>query len=130
MGDQDVVLALSNLRKAFEGIQAVWDFSLDVERDTVHGIIGPNGAGKSTLFNLITGEIPPDSGRIKLFGLDITHSPVRRRKFLGLGRTYQTPNLFMNLTVKESLFLAWNTSNAKLLGINKAWFRWEELEKL
>jgi branched-chain amino acid transport system ATP-binding protein len=126
MGDQDVVLALSNLRKAFGGIQAVWDFSLNVERNTVHSIIGPNGAGKSTLFNLITGEIPPDSGHVKLFGLDITHSPVRRRKFLGLGRTYQTPNLFMNLTVKESLFLAWNTGNARLLEINKAWVQCQQ----
>ena len=71
-----------------------------------HALIGPNGAGKTTLFNIITGELAVDEGRIEIFGIDITHKAVQQRAKLGLGRTYQISELFLNLTVEESLFLA------------------------
>ena len=69
-------------------------------------LIGPNGAGKTTLFNIITGELAVDAGRIEIFGTDITHKTVQERAKLGLGRTYQISQLFLNLTVEENLFLA------------------------
>ena len=69
-------------------------------------LIGPNGAGKTTLFNIITGELAVDAGRIEIFGTDITHKTVQERARLGLGRTYQISQLFLNLTVEENLFLA------------------------
>lgn len=69
-------------------------------------LIGPNGAGKTTLFNIIAGELAVDAGRIEIFGIDITHKTVQERAKLGLGRTYQISQLFLNLTVEESLFLA------------------------
>ena len=69
-------------------------------------LIGPNGAGKTTLFNIIAGELAVDAGRIEIFGTDITHKTVQERAKLGLGRTYQISQLFLNLTVEESLFLA------------------------
>ena len=69
-------------------------------------LIGPNGAGKTTLFNIITGELAVDAGRIEMFGTDITHKTVQERARLGLGRTYQISQLFLNLTVEENLFLA------------------------
>jgi branched-chain amino acid transport system ATP-binding protein len=69
-------------------------------------LIGPNGAGKTTLFNIVTGELAPDAGRIEIFGIDITRKTVQQRAKLGLGRTYQISQLFPSLTVEESLFLA------------------------
>ena len=69
-------------------------------------LIGPNGAGKTTLFNIITGELAPDAGKIEIFGIDITKKTVQERAKLGLGRTYQISQLFLNLTVEENLFLA------------------------
>jgi branched-chain amino acid transport system ATP-binding protein len=69
-------------------------------------LIGPNGAGKTTLFNIVSGELAADAGRIEIFGTDITRKTVQERAKLGLGRTYQISQLFPNLTVEESLFLA------------------------
>ena len=70
------------------------------------GIIGPNGAGKSTLFNLITGLLKPDSGVIQFDGNDITHAPPRARCIAGIGRSFQIPHPFENLTVFENLLVA------------------------
>jgi branched-chain amino acid transport system ATP-binding protein len=71
-----------------------------------HALIGPNGAGKSTQFNLITGELMVDQGKVEIFGTDVTKKPVQERARLGLGRTYQISQLFLNLTVEQNLFLA------------------------
>jgi branched-chain amino acid transport system ATP-binding protein len=69
-------------------------------------ILGPNGAGKTTLFNVVAGDYLPTSGTVELFGADVTHLQTYRRTRLGLCRTYQTSQLFMGLTVAQSLFLA------------------------
>jgi branched-chain amino acid transport system ATP-binding protein len=69
-------------------------------------LIGPNGAGKTTLFNLIAGALPLTSGRISLFGHDVTAAPAHRRAALGLARTFQITNLFPDLTVRENCLLA------------------------
>ncbi|MEI9475180.1 MAG: ABC transporter ATP-binding protein [Deltaproteobacteria bacterium] len=106
-------LRLEKLSKQFGQLQILNDVSLTVgpgERKTV--LLGPNGAGKTTLFNLITGEIPPTTGRIYLFSQDITRMPCHRRVRLGLGRTYQTTNLFLNLTVMDNLLIALNPYKA------------------
>ena len=70
------------------------------------GVIGPNGAGKTTLFNMISGIHAPTAGRIRLAGTDITHEPVHRRAKAGLGRTFQTSNLFPGLSVLENVRLS------------------------
>ena len=64
-------------------------------------LIGPNGAGKTTLFNTIAGELIPNEGNINLFGIDITRKSVQERANLGLGRTYQISQLFLNLRLKK-----------------------------
>jgi branched-chain amino acid transport system ATP-binding protein len=69
-------------------------------------VIGPNGAGKTTLFNLIAGELAPTGGSVELFGRDATRLPPHRRAALGIGRTYQITNVFMELTVAENVGLA------------------------
>jgi branched-chain amino acid transport system ATP-binding protein len=81
---------------------------MNVQPGERRAVIGPNGAGKTTLFNLITGVIPSDSGTISMFGKNVTRQSVRKRANLGLGRTYQISNLFLELTVEESLILAAN----------------------
>jgi branched-chain amino acid transport system ATP-binding protein len=111
-------LTVNRLSKAFGGLRVTTDVNLNVEPGERRLIIGPNGAGKTTLFNLITGELTPDSGSISLFGQDITSVPSRRRPHLGMARTYQIITLFARDTIAHNVSLA-------LLGLSKA--RWNPL---
>jgi len=99
-------LSLSGVTKAFGGLRAVEDVSLEIEPGERRAIIGPNGAGKTTLFSLISGEQAPTGGRIALFGRDITRLAPHRRAALGLARTYQITNLFPKLSVLDNCLLA------------------------
>lgn len=100
------VLVLDRVARSFGGIQAVDGVSLEVAPAEIVGIIGPNGSGKSTLFNLIAGVYRPDAGRIRFQGRDITGWKPHRIARLGLGRTFQIPTLFTNLTAYENLLAA------------------------
>ncbi len=111
-------LTVTDLCKAFGGLHVTTDVNLNVEPGERRLIIGPNGAGKTTLFNLITGEITPDSGSIALFGEDITWVPCRRRPHMGMARTYQIITLFPNDTIIHNVSLA-------LLGLSP--MRWNPL---
>ncbi len=102
----DAALRLDNVSRAFGGLQAVDGVSLAVGAGERRALIGPNGAGKTTLFNLISGAIPCSSGRITLFGRDVTSAPAHRRAALGLARTFQITNLFPDLSVLENCLLA------------------------
>jgi branched-chain amino acid transport system ATP-binding protein len=99
-------LSLSGLAKSFGGLRVTRGVSLTVEPGERRLIIGPNGAGKTTLFNLMTGEIPPDAGTVRLFGRDITRTPCRRRAHLGIARTYQIITLFPRDTILRNVELA------------------------
>jgi branched-chain amino acid transport system ATP-binding protein len=101
-----VILKLDNLSRSFGSLKAVDGVELEVGTGEALGIIGPNGAGKSTLFNLITGLLRPDSGVVQFDGNDITHAPPRARCIAGIGRSFQIPNPFENLTVFENLLVA------------------------
>jgi len=101
----EVVLEARGLRKAFGGLLAVNNVSLELRRGEILALIGPNGAGKSTTFNLITGAIPPDAGQVFLLGREITGLPPHRIHPLGLGRTFQHPHLFPELSVLENVAL-------------------------
>lgn len=92
--------------RRFGGVQAVRDVDLDVLPGERRAILGPNGAGKTTLFNVISGEFPPTSGTVELFGENVTLVPARKRVQLGLTRTFQKSRLFLGLTVEENLYLA------------------------
>jgi branched-chain amino acid transport system ATP-binding protein len=102
----EAALRLENVCRAFGGLQAVDGVSLAVGAGERRALIGPNGAGKTTLFNLISGALPCSSGRITLFGRDVTSAPAHRRAALGLARTFQITNLFPDLTVLENCLLA------------------------
>ena len=82
------------------------DVSFSVEPGERLAIIGPNGAGKTTLFQLLSGMLTPTSGRIFVFGKEITKLPAHQRAALGIGRTFQITNLFLNLTVLDNVLLA------------------------
>jgi branched-chain amino acid transport system ATP-binding protein len=99
-------LRLDGVTKAFGGLVAVSDVTFNVPERARQAVIGPNGAGKTTLFNLITGQLPVSSGRIALFGEDITKLPVHRRVARGMARTSQITNLFPALTVWNNVMLA------------------------
>ena len=100
------VLELEGICRRFAGLDALKDVSLSIPAGTRRAIIGPNGAGKTTLFNIITGEIGPTSGRLRLFGEDVTRLPAHARAAMGLGRTFQITNLFGSLTVEDNVLLA------------------------
>lgn len=102
----ETILTVRHVRKAFGGLVAVDDISLDVVSGQVHSIIGPNGAGKTTLMNLLSGVYKPTSGTISYNGSDITHIPLHRRAYLGIGRSFQITNIFPHLTVLENVRLA------------------------
>ena len=111
-------LKVDALCKSFGGLRVTADVKFAVEPGERRLIIGPNGAGKTTLFNLITGELAPDSGSILLFDRDITQMPSRRRAHLGMARTYQIITLFPRETIVRNVCLA-------LLGLSP--LRWNPL---
>jgi branched-chain amino acid transport system ATP-binding protein len=97
------MLEVHELRKAFAGFVAVGGVSLSVADRQIAAVIGPNGAGKSTLFNLITGHLRPDGGRVLFGGRDITGAPPYRICRMGVGRSFQRTNIFAKLTVFENV---------------------------
>jgi branched-chain amino acid transport system ATP-binding protein len=101
-----VILTLDNLTRSFGSLKAVDGIELAVAAGEALGIIGPNGAGKTTLFNLITGLLTPDAGTIRFDSRDITQAPPRARCIAGIGRSFQIPHPFENLTVFENLLVA------------------------
>jgi ABC-type branched-subunit amino acid transport system ATPase component len=100
------LLAVEEAAKAFGGVQALSDCSIEVERGSIAGLIGPNGSGKTTLFNVITGYERVDSGEIYLGGKRITAASPTEVFGLGLGRTFQLTRVFPRLTVMENMIVA------------------------
>ncbi|HSH43842.1 MAG TPA: ABC transporter ATP-binding protein [Arenicellales bacterium] len=99
-------LVLDSVVKRFGGVTAVSGVSVSVAPHEVLGVIGPNGSGKSTLFNLAAGALHPDEGRIHLDGVDVTGQPAWRIARAGIGRTFQIPSLFDNISVRDNLLAA------------------------
>jgi branched-chain amino acid transport system ATP-binding protein len=106
VADGLAVLELEDLKRRFGGIRAVDGVTLAVEEGAVVALIGPNGAGKSTLFALMMGELAPSSGTIRLDGRDMKGLSPEAHSRLGVGRTFQTPRLFADLTVAENAQIA------------------------
>ena len=100
------VLSIRNLHKSFGGVHAVDDVSFDVGRGEFLALIGPNGAGKSTCFNIINGQIAPDSGSVLLNDRNIAGLPPRRIWQQGVGRTFQIAATFASMTVAENVQMA------------------------
>lgn len=100
------VLRTENLHKRFGGIVVSDNINLTIDRGEILGLIGPNGAGKTSLFNLISGVLKPDSGRIFLNGAAVDDRPLYQRARLGVARTWQNMLLFRTMTVMENMLIA------------------------
>ena len=107
------------LEKHFGGLAAVSGVSLAIEKGARHALIGPNGAGKTTVINLLTGVLQPSSGRILLEGQDITALESHKRVRLGLARTFQINQLFLDFTPLETIGLA----ISERMGTGAQWWR-------
>jgi branched-chain amino acid transport system ATP-binding protein len=113
------ILQTTGLEKRFGGIVATNNVNLSVEKGARHALIGPNGAGKTTFINLLTGVLKPSSGRIVLEGKDITDTSPHERVRLGMARTFQINQLFLDLTPLESVGLV----VSERLGAGADWWR-------
>jgi branched-chain amino acid transport system ATP-binding protein len=121
MPSSNFALETIGLNKAFGGLKVTQGVSLSIRPGERRLIIGPNGAGKTTLFNQISGDMRPNSGRIKLFGEDVTMLPPYRRAHRGLSRTYQIITLFAGDTLEHNVTLG-------LLGLLPSrWQMWRPL---
>lgn len=97
---------VANLEKSFGGLKATDNVSLHIKQGDICALIGPNGAGKTTLFNLITGAIKPDAGKVIFKGEDITGKTAREITRKGIARSFQIVNVFPMLTVYENIMVA------------------------
>jgi branched-chain amino acid transport system ATP-binding protein len=100
------LLEVDGIAKRFGGVAAVDHVGFDVEEGRILAVIGPNGAGKTTLINLVTGVIRPDEGRVRFRGQDVTGVPLHLLARRGLGRSFQHPRIFRNLTVLGNVMVA------------------------
>jgi branched-chain amino acid transport system ATP-binding protein len=107
------ILELDHVVKSFGSLKVTDDVTFSVEPGEALGIIGPNGAGKSTLFNLITGNVRVDAGRVSFDGADVTRMQPMKRCYAGVGRTFQIPQPFEKLTVFENLVVAASMGSRK-----------------
>jgi branched-chain amino acid transport system permease protein len=101
----DLILKVEAVSKSFGGVCALADVTIEVPRGKVTGIIGPNGSGKTTLFNVINGFLTPEKGTVIFEGRDITRFKPHAACKLGIGRTFQIPQVFSNMTVLENIMI-------------------------
>ena len=105
-GDRQRLLQARNVSKSFGAFRVLHDVDFDVYRGEVLGILGPNGAGKTTLFNMISGDLKPSGGEIRLGEVLLKGEPPHRRSQMGIGRTYQIPQPYSGMTTFENLLVA------------------------
>ncbi len=104
-GVDDIVLHIDDVHKSFAGLHALSDVDLDVCKGETHAIIGPNGAGKSTLLNVCVGRLKPDRGAVIFDGDILTGKKPHEINQLGVARVFQTPEVFLDLTVLENVMV-------------------------
>jgi branched-chain amino acid transport system ATP-binding protein len=127
------LLSIEEISKEYDGIRALDRVSMKVEKGCIKGLIGPNGAGKSTLFHLISGMEKPDLGKISFKEVEITSMESYERSALGIGRTFQTLQIWGNMTVVENIMAGMNRrlkGNLFSYGFWLPWIRRSEREAL
>ena len=121
------VLTVTGLHKRFGSLVVANDISLEVHPFRLHSLIGPNGAGKTTFFNMMTGIIRPNGGRIEFDGHDITHMPLHKRIRLGLSRSFQILSVFRTLTAFENVRVAVQAQDSRSKGLWRDAYEYEDL---
>jgi neutral amino acid transport system ATP-binding protein len=101
------MLQVEGISKHFGGLKALDECSMNVEQGSITALIGPNGSGKTTLFNVITGFLEPNGGKVLFEGQEVTGLPVHQIANIGIGRTFQVSSIFPKLTVWENLLIAY-----------------------
>ena len=126
------LLSVRDVSKRFGGLQAVGGVSFDVARGSIKALIGPNGAGKTTLFNLISGVLPPDSGRILFDGTAVQGLQPFEIAALGMARTFQHIRLFPKMTVLENVMVGRHVHSRAgfLAGMLNLPFTWSEERRI
>jgi branched-chain amino acid transport system ATP-binding protein len=112
-------LEVRGLSKAYGGVQAVRDVSFAVDAGEVVALIGPNGAGKTTCFNMLNGQLRPDSGEITLAGRSVVGLRPHQVWRLGVGRTFQVTATFSSMTVRENVQMALLSHHRRLFSVGK-----------
>lgn len=118
-----LLLDVQGLTKSFDGVEALVDFSCSLQRGKILGLIGPNGAGKTTLFNVISGFIMPEEGRVIFKGKDVTGYSPDLIANLGIRRTFQNLRLIRQISVLENVLLSFRSNPGEKLG--NILFRWK-----
>jgi branched-chain amino acid transport system ATP-binding protein len=111
--EKELILRVSNLKKSFGGVLALYDVSFELKRGEFLGIIGPNGSGKTTLVNLVTGFVKADAGEVLFRGKSITRKTPYTIAELGISRTFQMVRLFYNLPAYKNLIIPLCSSRFK-----------------
>ncbi|HEX5513191.1 MAG TPA: ABC transporter ATP-binding protein [Gammaproteobacteria bacterium] len=109
----DPILSVRNLSKAFGGVHAVQDVSLELRPREKVALIGPNGAGKTTFYNMVSGRMRPSGGSVSFEGQDITGLPPHRISRLGISRSFQITNIFAELTARQNVEVALTALHGK-----------------
>lgn len=123
-------LSCQSLERSFGGLRALKDVSLDVESGEIVGLVGPNGSGKTTLVNVVTGFYPPQKGRVRLYGEDVTHLAPHRIARRGVARTFQNLALFKGMSVLDNILIGRHTHmHPSALGALFYWW-WAQREEL
>ena len=130
----NVVLAGVSLHKWFGNVHAVNNVSFTLSQGEILSIVGPNGAGKTTLLNLVSGIIKPDEGRVYFYRegdrIDITGKPPYYITFLGIGRSFQIPNIFDGLTVRDNIRFAVLAYKRRMTRFNRDYGSFEDVEEI
>jgi branched-chain amino acid transport system ATP-binding protein len=129
MSQNHSLLALDRVSLAFGGLQAVEAVSLEVSPGSIKAVIGPNGAGKTTLFNLVTGFLAPQQGRIVFQGREIQGRPAYAIARLGIARTFQLVQLFDHMTVLENVMVGRHRLSRGGLLSGATQFPWTRIEE-
>ncbi len=114
------LLSVQGVSRAFGGVQALNDCSLEVEKGSITGLIGPNGSGKTTLFNVITGYVKPDAGAVMFDGQFITYARPDDVFSRGIGRTFQLTRIFGQISVLENMLVATQREESWLRGLTRS----------
>jgi urea transport system ATP-binding protein len=117
------ILRVENVTVSFSGFKALNNLNFSLAKGELRVVIGPNGAGKTTLLDVITGKTRPQAGRVLFHGQDLTRMSAERIARLGIGRKFQTPNVFKSLTVLENLELALHSARGVLATLRSAFGR-------